>query len=824
MDPLSLTASIIAVIGAGAAVAKCVRKLACVKDAPNAVLQLDAEITDVRLVVSMIKERCRPRDKPSLSENEDNNIICNTLQRTKDIVLELDILLRYGLTKITTKGEKIDVIAWMRTESKVHALKERLRNVKIDLIVAIGIMNMSSLHRLEAGFQQNRFPNDSQPGSSCTTELQTYTIINPAEPHREPNSRFQTTETHAKNTHYVDKGIPTETRATIFTNEPDSELTLLSRRQDAAANLRIPELGTYKPTLVDLARPVLFSPLSEAALVKPLMDVKSLPGMTTDIESLPKPETKICNSLCLCTCHNQVQRRSPKILKALLGSLSVVYSSLLLMKPECDDPNCQIKEVSNVKAAYTLPRWFFSQVVVIQGIYTQSRGPELLLRVLRVRPNNSKIFTAIKDKNIVVIQRLLSTGEASVLDIDKRGRSLLHLALYSRQDPHEACRVLLAAGADMMQEDEKLISSYMHVWMQIHQEVLSHDPSAQPPIGGLFGIKPDLERFGLPEIHAAVLGYGHKTFNEVLVSLPRSSINDQDRMGYTALSLATQGGDRYMTERLLLKGADPRIADQYGRTPIFFWIRAVPGTADLNIIDLLADKESINHKDDMGMTILHYAIRLKRDWLLEHLKTRGIDVNCRGHSNWTPLHEAVVRKADSTIVINWLLDNGADVSLQDSYSRTPLMTAAKKRKHRALKLLLNRGVDYTFSTKLKRNLLHLVAIHGDLEVLEVLNHADLHLLSTDGKDSEGFTPMRLAVWRRNNNALWSKWSLREPDEDPRRWFDTFETLCRRIEETRASVTSPNEEASDCSNIRDNNGLTQYRDEGSRRLPGSYPNH
>ena len=362
----------------------------------------------------------------------------------------------------------------------------------------------------------------------------------------------------------------------------------------------------------------------------------------------------------------------------------------------------------------------------------------------------------------------------------------------------------------------------MHVWSRVQRGASSHNPLSQPPIGGLFGIQPDHEHFGLPEIHAAVLGYSHKTFDELLSSLSRSYINVEDRMGCTALSLAARCGNRYMTERLLLRGADPRIGDHYGRTPIYFWIRDVSGITDLDMIDLLVDKESINHKDDMGLSILHHAIRLGRDSLLEHLKTRGIDVNCRGHSNWTPLHEAVVRKKESTVVIDWLIDNGADVNLQDSYSRSPLMTAAKKRKNRALKLLLSRSVDYTSITKLKRNLLHLVAIHGDLAVLKVLIRADLHLLPTDGKDSEGFTPMRLALWRRDNNARWSDWLLREPEKDSREWFDAFETLCQSIEKTRASVASLKVDASDCSSAVDSSGLTQYLDEPPRKLPGSYP--
>ncbi|MCJ1405508.1 hypothetical protein MMC11_008736 [Xylographa trunciseda] len=691
MDPLSLTASVITVVGAGSAVAKCLRKLTCIRDAPNVLLELDREIDDVRLVVATIEDRCRPRAKSLLYGNEDDNIICKPLQRTKDVVLELDMLLRYGLTKITTKGEKIDIVAWMRTESKVLALKERLRNVKLDLNIATGIMTFSSLHRLEACLHQERARIDSQLVSSYTTELQNH-AANLAEPHRGYSSIVQTAEIHIKKTYLTDEDVPRERRATLSEDELDSN-----------------------------------------------------------------------------------------------------------------------------------PMWSAKQVVMIQGMYTQFRGPELSLRVLRVRPSTSKIFRAILDKNIVIIQRLLSTGEASVLDIDERGRSLLHLALYSRQDPYSICQMLLAEGADMMQEDEKFTSPYMHVWTQFRRRVSSHDPPTQPPVGGLVGVMPDLEQIGLPELHAAVLGYGHKTFDDVLPSLSRSSINDQDRMGRTAISLAAQSGDRNMIERLLLKGADPRIVDQYGRLPVFFWIAAVPEITDFDMIDLLVDRESINHKDDTGRTILHYAVALERDSLLEHLGNRGFDRNYRDRSNWTPFHEAVVSKEGTTIVINWLIDHGADVSLQDSYSLTPLIAAATKGKHRVLKFLLSMGVDCTFSATLKRRLLHLIAIHGDLEVLEVLNRANLHSLSTDGRDSKGWTPMQWAVWRRDNNDRWSDWLMREPDEDTWKWFEAFELLCQNIDKTHASVTGPNEDASGCSSTMEKYDSAHCGDAGLRRLPGSYPN-
>ena len=75
-----------------------------------------------------------------------------------------------------------------------------------------------------------------------------------------------------------------------------------------------------------------------------------------------------------------------------------------------------------------------------------------------------------------------------------------------------------------------------------------------------------------------------------------------------------------------------------------------------------------------------------------------------------------------------------------------------------------------------------------------------------------------------NNAQWSDWSLREPDEDPRKWFDAFETLCRSIENTYKSVNSLSRDPNECDTVMDNKNLTLDMNEGPRRLPGSYINN
>ena len=57
------------------------------------------------------------------------------------------------------------------------------------------------------------------------------------------------------------------------------------------------------------------------------------------------------------------------------------------------------------------------------------RGPELCLRVVRVRPDNADIFIAVRDdREEVALQqtkRLLFAGKASVLDVSFRGETIL---------------------------------------------------------------------------------------------------------------------------------------------------------------------------------------------------------------------------------------------------------------------------------------------------------------------------------------------------------------------------------------------------------------
>lgn len=70
-------------------------------------------------------------------------------------------------------------------------------------------------------------------------------------------------------------------------------------------------------------------------------------------------------------------------------------------------------------------------MVSLKMVYDQSGGPELCLRVVRVRSHEDNIFDvatrSMEEVSIDRIKLLLVNGEASVLDVDPYGRSALQV-------------------------------------------------------------------------------------------------------------------------------------------------------------------------------------------------------------------------------------------------------------------------------------------------------------------------------------------------------------------------------------------------------------
>jgi hypothetical protein len=67
---------------------------------------------------------------------------------------------------------------------------------------------------------------------------------------------------------------------------------------------------------------------------------------------------------------------------------------------------------------YYFPPWFLRRVFMIMAAYSDQGGPELLLRIPRLRSPNADIFLFAKTGNTDGIKTLFRAGLASPMDLE----------------------------------------------------------------------------------------------------------------------------------------------------------------------------------------------------------------------------------------------------------------------------------------------------------------------------------------------------------------------------------------------------------------------
>lgn len=122
------------------------------------------------------------------------------------------------------------------------------------------------------------------------------------------------------------------------------------------------------------------------------------------------------------------------------------------------------------------------------------------------------------------------------------------------------------------------------------------------------------------------------------------------------------------------------------------------------------------------------------------------------------------------------IQEGANVNARAIYDRTPLMSTVGGKAHKTLEYLLERGADCSLLDKNERSILHVAADYGESKCLLILRQAAVKNVGFDSRSRFGYTPMATAIWRRDDNAGWSEWAIRESDSDPQDWFNAFQVL------------------------------------------------
>ena len=132
---MSLTASILAILGAGGTIAKGMGRIRRLAHAPEVLLQLNNEVTDMHLLISSVDEVAWWWIRHVSTSESQQELVSVTLSQAKDSVLELEKLVAYILTKETSTGNKVDLSAWVRNVDRIKDAKDSIRRARENLNV-----------------------------------------------------------------------------------------------------------------------------------------------------------------------------------------------------------------------------------------------------------------------------------------------------------------------------------------------------------------------------------------------------------------------------------------------------------------------------------------------------------------------------------------------------------------------------------------------------------------------------------------------------------------------------------------------------------------
>lgn len=140
MDPLSFTASLIAVVGAAATAAKQLDNLrTTLRDASSALCSIIDEISDLRVVLGACESAVNELYANSSGHDPPTPLadVAQLFEKTAGFLIELDGIVGSCL-KDSRGGEgriRVAKFRWLREKSHVKSLQNQLREAKQDILV-----------------------------------------------------------------------------------------------------------------------------------------------------------------------------------------------------------------------------------------------------------------------------------------------------------------------------------------------------------------------------------------------------------------------------------------------------------------------------------------------------------------------------------------------------------------------------------------------------------------------------------------------------------------------------------------------------------------
>ncbi|KAL8837870.1 MAG: hypothetical protein Q9170_002345 [Blastenia crenularia] len=200
------------------------------------------------------------------------------------------------------------------------------------------------------------------------------------------------------------------------------------------------------------------------------------------------------------------------------------------------------------------------------------------------------------------------------------------------------------------------------------------------------GRKMDIEKNYPTRLQNALL-----TGMEGIRMLEKPEVDVNGKTKGNALGRSIRKGDERTVTRLLESGAD---INYYSASVHFNALGAAVYWGNLSMVNLLLDRGAeVNARcDRSGGTALCIAVSFgERGQIIQVLLDNGADINLQNKIGYTPLHVAATRKHEK--VVQLLLDEGADIDAHSEPHGTALYQAVQEGREKVVQMLLSRGAN-----------------------------------------------------------------------------------------------------------------------------------